>query len=159
MSLQICYFQTFCTFTFGTLSTFWCQLLTVTEYFYIALLCSTRTFPTTWRKMWTGREWGEKGWSETRALLERTGTETRVKRWETQVSFSPYTLPALYLTLQGSCLRSPPSLCLSTRGVKSTQFLYLIKSINTAIEIYSVTSKSLEFKISKSREVLVSKCT
>ena len=46
-------------------------------------------------------------------------------------------------------------------GVKSAQCLYLIKSINTAIDIYSVTSKSLELYIylSKSREVLVSKCT
>ena len=42
-----------------------------------------------------------------------------------------------------------------------TSGISLLKSINTAIEIYSVTSKRLEFKmyLSKSREVLVSTCT
>ena len=45
--------------------------------------------------------------------------------------------------------------------VKSTHILYLSKNINTAIQNYSITSKSPEFKmyLSKSTKVLVSKCT
>ena len=49
---------------------------------------------------------------------------------------------------------------LSTSVVKSILFLYLSKSINTAMLKHSATSKSLELKmyLSKSMKVLASKC-
>ena len=61
----------------------------------------------------------------------------------------------------GSSFRTEQSPTAVGSGVKSTDILYLSKSISTAVKLYSVTNKSPEFKmnLSKSMKVLASKCT
>ena len=89
-----------------------------------------------------------------------------LRRREPKIAVSKVTVSLTVASAKQSTTASASSSIPQTHddgdsGVKSTQFLHLIKSINAAIETYSVTSKSLVFNmyLSKSREISVSKCT
>ena len=93
-------------------------------------------------KIFSARE--EKAW-RTEAGLHTAGTRVGIRSWIQQWG------PGI-----PSHLEPFPE----ASGVKSTQMFYLSKSINTAMAKYSVTSKSMVFKIdlSKSTKVLIWKC-
>ena len=85
--------------------------------------------------------------------------ETRAPEKNTDMVASIFIDPAACLFGKIWQHTIPGSLPLSV--VKSIQILYLSKSINTALQKPSATSKSLELKmyLSKSMKVLASKCT